>query len=250
MKSEENLYALSLAAPFPPVALMRRVSGLTNEQDFAQHGRDFFVALSKASPKSLLAFQSILDFGVGPGRLARMFKDYHGSYCGADVDHELLDWVKGALPWVTPLATVPRMPLPCTDGQFDCVISISVFSHMNEQDANFYLQELHRITRPGAILLLTIHGQRALDRALTELKILDMLAISRDAASHSSAVLSSGGFSFVLQQGHLTSEIYEYGMTFISDVYVRAEWSKYFVIEKIVPAGIYDFQDIVVLRRQ
>lgn len=121
---------------------------------------------------------------------------------------------------------------------------------MNEQDANFYLEELHRITSPGAILLLTIHGQRALDRALAEPKILDMLAISRDEASNSSAILSNGGFSFVLQQGHLTTALYEYGETFISDSYVRAEWSKYFAIEQIVHAGIYDFQDIVVLRRQ
>jgi SAM-dependent methyltransferase len=251
MMHEDDLYALSLAAPFPPPALMHRVSGLTSEQDFAQHGRDFFLALSRASPKSLLAFQSILDFGVGSGRLARMFKDCHGSYCGADVDHELLAWVESALPWVTAMPTVPRMPLPCADKQFDCVISVSVFSHMNERDATFYLQELHRTTRPGAILLLTIHGQRALDRALTEPKILEMLGIPYEAVSRSSAVLGTRGFSFVLQErGHLTSETYEYGITFISDSYVREEWSKHFVVEQIVHAGIHDFQDIVVLRHQ
>lgn len=250
MKPENDLNTLSFVAPFPPLALMHRVSGLTNEPDFAQHGRDLFAALDKASPKSLFDFERILDFGVGSGRLARMFKNYQGSYNGADVDCELIDWIRNALPWVTPLVTVPRMPLPYTDGQFDCVISISVFSHMNEQDANFYLKELHRITCPGAILFLTIHGQRAVDRALSEPKILDMLAIPREAVSNSSLVLQTSGFSFVLQAQNYLFEAYEYGMTFISEDYVRSEWAKLFMVEKILLADIYDFQDIVVLRHQ
>jgi hypothetical protein len=105
-----------MAAPFPPAPMMYRVSGLTSEHDFAKHGRDLFSALSKASPKSLLDFQTVLDFGIGSGRLARMFKDFRGTYYGADVDHELVDWVKSALPWVTGLATAPRQPLPCASG--------------------------------------------------------------------------------------------------------------------------------------
>jgi len=98
---EDELYRLSLAAPFPPPQLMYRVSGLTSEADFAEHGRDLFSALSKASPRPLLDFQAVLDFGIGSGRLARMFKDFRGTYYGADVDHELLAWTASALPWVS-----------------------------------------------------------------------------------------------------------------------------------------------------
>lgn len=248
MNHEDELYTLSMAAPFPPPTLMYRVSGLTSAHDFAGHGRDLFSALSKASPKSLLDFQTILDFGIGSGRLARMFKDFRGVYYGADVDHELLDWAASALPWVTAMATTPREPLPCASGQFDCVISISVYSHMNEQDANFYLHELHRVTSQGAFLFLTIHGQRALDRALTESSILKMLAIPQDSVRLSVAKLASTGFSFV-QQGYLTSDTYDYGMTFISENYVRTRWSELFFVENIALGGIHDFQDIVVLRR-
>jgi SAM-dependent methyltransferase len=248
-RHEDELYTLSMAAPFPPAPLMHRVSGLTSEADFAQHGRDLFSALNKASPKSLLDFQAILDFGIGSGRLARMFKDFRGKYYGADVDHELVEWTASALPWVTGLSTTPREPLPCADGLFDGVISVSVFSHMNERDAGFYLQELHRVTRPGAFLLLTIHGQRALDRALSERNILKMLEISKDSVKLSVAKLASTGFSFV-PQGYWTSDSYDYGMTFIGENYVRTKWSMLFSVEGITFGGIHDFQDIVLLRRQ
>jgi SAM-dependent methyltransferase len=245
---EDELYTLSMAAPVPPGPLMHRVSGLTSEADFAKHGRDLFSALSKASPKSLLDFQAILDFGVGSGRLARMFKDFRGTYYGADVDHELVEWSARALPWVTGMPTTPRAPLPCAGGQFDCVISVSVFSHMNEQDAGFYIRELQRVTRPGALLFLSIHGQRALDRALSESNILTMLAIPEDSVRLSVARLASTGFSFV-QQGYWTSDSYDYGMTFIGENYVRAKWSMVFSVESISFGAIHDFQDIVVLKR-
>src|SRR5271169_6382610 len=105
-KPFDDLVALSFAAPFPPPDLMRRVSGLTTNAEFASHGRDIFCALQRASPKPLRDFTSVLDFGVGSGRLARMFKGFEGLYYGADVDHELLNWAAGALPWVRPLPTV------------------------------------------------------------------------------------------------------------------------------------------------
>jgi hypothetical protein len=178
-----------------------------------------------------------------------MFKNFRGTYYGADVDHELLAWTATALPWVTAMPTTPRQPLSCPGGECDCVISVSVFSHMNEQDADFYVRELHRVTRPGAQLLLTVHGQRALDRALTESRILEMLAIPEESANASVAKLASPGFSFVRQDGHLTSDSYEYGIAFIGETYIRTNWSRLFVVDGITSGGIHDFQDIVVLRR-
>ena len=94
---EDELHTLSMAAPFPPAPMMYRVSGLTSEHDFAKHGRDLFSALSKASPKSL-DLQTVLDFWVGSGRLAPMFKDFRGTYYRADVDHDLVDWAASAWP--------------------------------------------------------------------------------------------------------------------------------------------------------
>jgi len=252
--AEYNVTAAALddqasIAPFPPSELMRRVSGLTVPEDFAQHGRVMFLALDAASGTHLKDFSSILDFGVGSGRLARMFKGFKGNYCGADIDHELLDWVDDALPWVKTLRTKPQLAIPVEDGSFDCVISVSVFTHMTEADSLFYLQELHRVTRPGAVLMLTVHGLRALERAATESRIFDMLSISQAGFEQAKRNMANPGFTFILQQGHLTSEEYQYGISFTGPTYLQKQWAKFFTVERIVSGAIHDFQDIVVLRR-
>lgn len=250
--TEAHLLHRSAQAPFPPEPLMHRVSGLTSNDDFAQHGRDIFAALEVVSPRPLLDYESILDFGIGSGRLARMFHDFKGSYAGADVDGELVDWVNGALPWVRATATTARKPLPFPDGSFDCVISISVFTHMNEADSEFYLSELHRVTRPGASLMLTVSGKRVVERARWEPRIEHMLAITRHQilAAHSHLATADDGFYFANHQTHLSTASYDYGETFVSEDYIQREWGKRFDVLRIACGAIHDFQDIAVLCRR
>jgi SAM-dependent methyltransferase len=246
----ERLVDASQVAPFPPSDMMYRVSGLRDEQDFAQHGKHLFLALSQASPKPLALYRSILDFGVGSGRVARMFMGFKGSYVGADVDHELVNWVSGAMSWVTPMCTIPREPLRCPDAVFELVIAVSVFTHMNELDSEFYLRELHRVTRPGATLLLTVHGERALKRAETEEIIFNMISVGRTDIQAARSRSHSPGFTFILQpDGHLTTDRYEYGISFTDETYIKSKWSSIFRINRIAYGAIYDFQDIVVMTK-
>ncbi len=246
-----NLRDRSFEAPFPPADLMYRVSGLSKEADFAHHGETIYRALSGVAPVDLLSCESVLDFGVGCGRVARMFTGFKGRYVGADIDHELVEWAGSALDWVTPLPTQPRQPLPCPDQEFDCVISVSVFSHINEADTRFYIEELYRVTRPGAVLLITIHGVRAWERARGEAKILDMLSIpAKELPSRLFASRLSKGFKFVRQNGHLTSASYDYGITFANPWFVKRAWGQRFVVDRIISGGVHDFQDILVLRRK
>lgn len=237
-------------APFPPKALMEVTTGLVEPLHFAQHGVHFIEELEKSSPTPLADFESILDFGCGVGRLARLFKGFKGKYTGVDVDGRTVDWVRDALPYVSANQSTPRLPLPFEDGQFDCVISISVFTHMTEEDQFFYLKELKRVTRPGAVLLLTIHGKRTVERSLTEDFIFDLLWCPRDELEDAKRSLENGsGFKFILHAGHLTSDEYDYGQTFINERYIRKEWGKFFDVVGISSGAIHDFQDIVALRR-
>lgn len=238
----------SFAAPFPPKARMYITTGLTDPRPFALHGYDIFKALNQASPKPLASFENVLDFGVGAGRLARMFKGFRGRYAGVDVDHRNVAWVSKALNHVTAIPTKPKHPLPLESKHFDLIISVSVFSHMNEADHLFYLSELVRVAKPGAIVLLTIHGERALTRAETESRIYNMLSVPRPAIAQTRAVFPKPGYSFILQKGHLTTSEYDYGITFISEAYITSTWAKYFDVLGVHPGAIHDFQDIVVLR--
>jgi SAM-dependent methyltransferase len=236
-------------SPFPPPELMQNVSGLMKPADFASHGVDILSALVHASPNSLFEYRDILDFGCGCGRLARMFKGFPHRYVGCDVDRRHVDWINQNLDFMRAILTRPRAALPFQACEFDCVISISVFTHITEEDHWAYLRELHRITMPGARLFITVHGVRAVRRAQSEQTIFDMLCIPRGDVDRAVSELSAGGYYFTKQSGHLTSEDYQYGIAFISDAYIRKNWSTLFSVEKIVHGGIHDFQDIVVLQR-
>ncbi|UJX45057.1 class I SAM-dependent methyltransferase [Xanthobacter sp. YC-JY1] len=236
-------------APFPPEELMHNTTGLTATRDFASHGVDFLRALQALSPVPLASYRSLLDFGVGVGRLARMFHGFSGRYVGMDVDARHLAWVGQNLAHVEPVLSVPRQPLPAADGSFDAVVSISVFSHLSERDHLFYLSELHRVSAPGALLFLSIHGDRAFARACDETPIFEMLAIPEPELAAARPSMGGGhGYVFIRQDGHLTSAAYDYGITFVSAAYVRAHWSRWFDVVKVGAGALHDFQDVVVLR--
>lgn len=234
-------------APFPPAELMQNTTGLDQNEAFADQGAHFLRILSDASPQPLGTYDAVLDFGIGVGRLARMFKGFSGRYTGVDVDARHVAWVASALDYVEAIATSPHAALPLEDGRFDCIISISVFTHLSEADHLFYLSELARVSRPGATVMLTVHGERALERANTDELIFDLLEIPEPEVEAVREVFPDPGFRFVLQNGHLTSDEYEYGISFIGRTYIERTWSRYFDVVDVLPGAIHDFQDVVVL---
>jgi SAM-dependent methyltransferase len=237
-------------SPFPPPHLMQIVAGTDSSADFAQHGKDIYQALSGVSPKPLMEFGSILDFGVGCGRLARMFGGFRGRYVGVDIDKRLVEWVAGALPYVHAVATEPNRSI-ALDEQFEAIISVSVFSHLDDRTHLFYLSELRRLAMPGGYLFLTVHGERALQRAEQSPEMFRLLGIPMSGIAQSRESFTHGnGYNFVLQSDvHLTADNYQYGITFISADYIQNEWAQLFEIVHIASGAIHDFQDIVVLRK-
>jgi SAM-dependent methyltransferase len=239
---------LALVAPFPPRDRMQITTGVTDPRAFASHGYDMLKALSDACPQPLTSFSDILDFGVGAGRLARMFKGFRGRYTGIDVDGRNIAWVSRALPYVKALKTKPRKALPFPAQHFDLIISISVFSHMNERDHLFYLSEIARVAKPGATILLSTHGERALERTESEPSIFKMMVIPKQGVEKARKAFASSGFHFIRQwTGHLNSLFYAYGITYISGAYIHRVWAKFFDDVRIQKGAIHDFQDIIVL---
>ena len=269
----ENTALRTYVSPFPPIELMGITSGLQSETGFAAHGVDIYTALSHASPKPLTQYQHILDFGCGCGRLARMFKGHPHKISGCDIDPRHVTWVKENLYFMDVKLSYVTPPIPFENNEMDAVISISIFTHLTEKSQDDFLAELFRVTRPGGILFLTVHGAQALKRACCEQPIRAMLDMDETRFKRAQEAFAQNKHGFVLQFGHLTTTPekisyspgailrqirnwfikkpkntpFEYGIAFHSETYIRQHWIKWFDILDYRHGAIHQFQDIVVL---
>lgn len=159
--------------PIPPMRMRVRTAARW-ARPFVESGRRCADALesslAQTTGKKLSDFDNILDFGCGCGRtimqwdLASLKR-----LTGCDVDGSAIGWLRGAYP----IGAHPNLsfeqtrfdpPLPFTDGQFDLIYSVSIFTHLSGDDSAMWLAELARVTRPGGIALITVQGPIAVNK--------------------------------------------------------------------------------------
>jgi SAM-dependent methyltransferase len=111
---------------------------------------------------------NVLDFGVGYGRILRLFvKDVDSAHLyGVDVDRAILDeatrlGVEGTLLQIDPMGE-----LPFPDCFFDIAYGFSVFSHLSPSSAHHWCTDLMRSIRPGGLLAITTTTDRFLNLCL------------------------------------------------------------------------------------
>lgn len=129
-------------------------------------------------------FESVLDFGCGCGRIARMLLSEQGPrrpkrYLGIDLHRGMVTWCRQNLEPLDPAfsfkhhdafsqcfnprARASTLPFPAGDGEFSLVLAYSVFTHLPQREAEHYLAEVGRVLRPDGALLATFFF---FDRAL------------------------------------------------------------------------------------
>jgi SAM-dependent methyltransferase len=228
--------------PMPPEGNIKRVIGDTSAVRFAMGGAMIFKnieALISELGHSWSDFPQILDWGCGAGRVTRyLISETESAVCGADIDPDNVAWCKSHLT-DGEFVTVPlRPPTAFADGRFDMIIGLSVLTHLSESDQWLWLGELRRITRPGALVLLSVSGPTQF--AYTGFP----LALYRR--------LQSQGFLDLARDPALDAVISEheyYRAAFHSREYIVSRWSDYFEVVAIIDA-IAAVQDFVVLRRR
>jgi SAM-dependent methyltransferase len=152
--------------PIPPALLRYRVSESTDAGLFLSVGEQTSQNIQAALlgvDRRVADFHSILDFGCGCGRtLLWLMRQFPGArFCGADVDAEAIAWCRAHLPDADWRVNEALPPLDFPDQEFDLIYTVSVFTHLPTDLQQRWLPELARILRPGGILLLTVHGERA-----------------------------------------------------------------------------------------
>ncbi len=114
----------------------------------------------------------ILDVGCGTGLLAIASEPYigkNGKYIGIDVMEEDIEFCRNHYPSdmfefihldVANAAYAPDQQLsqknwPLKDNTVDLVTALSVWTHLNEQDAIFYFKEISRVLKTGGRAIIT-----------------------------------------------------------------------------------------------
>ncbi len=223
-----------------------RVIGNRDITGFLNTGATDFYRLNevvrKLSGKSIWEFNSVLDWGVGCGRLARHFPEAHASVLtGCDIDHDNVGWCRTNLKGrYVPSSLEP--PLPFAADSFDAIYSVSVFTHLRETLQDKWLAELRRVTKVGGLVMTTVHGETAVEffrlapGAYRKLKA----EIKREGLLVSSANTQL--------DGHVGTPC-EYVNVFHDRDYITHRWSDCFEVLHVIPGYIFT-HDLVVMRRR
>ena len=150
---------------------MRQLVGPTEPEAFDQpRGQPVFPGLAPDQ------YESVLDFGCGCGRMARRLAladaPMPARYVGIDIHRGMIRWATDNLgsrlpnfsfvhqdvfnPQMNPDPALPRTaPFPVQDDGVTLLIGWSVFTHLLESQAEYYLDEVARVLRPGGVAIIT-----------------------------------------------------------------------------------------------
>ncbi len=114
----------------------------------------------------------ICDVGCGTGLLAdagKQFLGKHGKYVGIDVRKEAIEFCRRHYlspnyefihfnvnnPSFAPSQKNEKKQWPIESNNFDLVSALSVWTHLNEEEAIFYFSEINRILKSGGKAIIT-----------------------------------------------------------------------------------------------
>jgi 2-polyprenyl-3-methyl-5-hydroxy-6-metoxy-1,4-benzoquinol methylase len=194
---------------------------------------------------------AVLDFGAAAGRvsvpLAKMLP--RSRVTATDVDAEAVEYLQlTALDNLKSQLNGFSPPLALAPGSLDCVIAISVWSHFADRLAMEWLEEMKRITRPGALLLISTQGDACLQylqkakplwAKVTKEQYLKDKYIYRDYPIAASQHLKLPG---------ITAKS-NWGITVVHPDYIREKWGALFEILEIREQKTVGKQDMVIMRR-
>ena len=227
---------------------MQRVAGNDSSEWFEESGRmtlaDFERALAHVG-KTLGGHETIYDFGCGCGRLTRLLPP-DAEIIASDIDREAVEWMKGALPHVNAFRNDWLPPLGLDDASVDLTLAWSVFTHLPEDLQDLWLQELRRVSKPSATLLVSVHGERNWNWTLEQ-------PFGPGVEDAVGATLAARGFAYYTSDGQDPAFPDFYHTSWHHPQYIRNRWSQWFdVIDVLEAAGFRGpkAHDIVILRRR
>jgi SAM-dependent methyltransferase len=242
----------------PPNHILRRTSSHTIRH-YYESGLTTFLPIATAAITFGVPMDEsieVLDFACGAGRqllhLTRLYPNVHAHAC--DIRADAITHLQRLYPSVQACANKFDPPLPFPDASFDLIYSVSVFSHLSQEDARLWLPELFRVARPGGTLCLTFNSYNSLavNQSHGKLRHVPVEQLRRDGFYFDADI---AGFEKKMAS-ELALGFGHPGMTRpTGDMYYSTERVRQlmegagFQVLGLLPAIIDRFQDLAVLRR-
>jgi SAM-dependent methyltransferase len=150
--------------PIPPPDMITLVAG-TDDLDWfwksGQLGANSLLEILQKNGLAMEKFKAVLDFGCGIGRVLRHFRNVRGpQFYGTDYNPQLIGWCQHNLRFAR-FSTNPLVGrLQYSDGQFNFIYALSVFTHLREEQQHFWIKELSRVLKSGGYMFITTHGSQ------------------------------------------------------------------------------------------
>jgi SAM-dependent methyltransferase len=219
----------------PPGNLIFSATGTRDVNWFLESGEqmaDAFRSALESIGRPIETFDSVFELGCGCGRVLRQWTNVEGPmFFGSDYNPAGIEWAKENIGFASLATNDLEPPLRYTDGSFDLCYAASVFTHLPEHLQQPWLTELHRVLRPGGILMLTLSGKG------------DLVRVTPEEQGH-------------FEKNELVVVDPDFAGTNICGVYhpesyVRKQWASSFKVLRFIPEGALGCpkQDLYVLER-
>jgi SAM-dependent methyltransferase len=160
----------------------------------------------------------VMDFGCGAGRTLKHFTEEaeRAEIWGVDIDKTSIELLRGTVcPPFHLMRSGYMPPLELEGASFDLIWSISVFTHLTNDNSLPWLLELHRLLKPGGLLIATYMGRWVSEVLAGEPWEEDRVGMN------------------VLRHDHPASD--GAPLVLISDWWLREHWGRAFDVVQIAP---------------
>jgi SAM-dependent methyltransferase len=246
---------------FPPQNFQSQTIGSSNEQAIRE-AWEFYMFMANERKKYGLTLGSkstVLDFGCGWGRFARMFlRDVPGDniWC-ADISEAARAACQetGVPGQFVALENMPPSTLP--SGHFDTAFAYSVFSHLSPIAHTAWKEEIARVMKAGGLAFITLQARWFLGKCRDLRDNPDQIhsfwheLLSKAFVDHDDALAryDRGEFLYAPNpRAPMNGKFY--GEAVVPYRYIEATWSDSFEILDFVADQSRFEQAIVVMRRR